>query len=284
MAFVPSLFVGIGKDYHFFTLRETYEHTTYLPGANGNAVINGVYQGTAIKETRSFHHFNLSQDADEAYSKAVEAAANFGLKLTCTRADLDTQMLEIKRATAAEMAEREERAAKWEAERKALRDAELARKIELTNSGFFAFGKFCDKSFNDVDPGYLEWFVSARDDFEAGSLLQITADAILRLAADRLPVKPDATATIGEIGKRLDVRVTVVRSFGFWRESFSGYGSERVYITTMVTDDRVCVVVKSTAFAPDVGETFTLRGTVKEHSEYKGQMQTIMQRVKIIGE
>ena len=57
----------------FYTLRETYLHRTYVPGdgPGGNAVVNGVYQGTVLEEVRSFHHFNLSTDADEAFAKAV---------------------------------------------------------------------------------------------------------------------------------------------------------------------------------------------------------------------
>jgi uncharacterized protein (DUF3820 family) len=280
--YVPHLFIGIGKDCHFYTLRETYLHTTYLPGPGGNAVVNGVYQGTAQTEERSFHHFNLSQDADEAYAKAVEAAANFGLKLGSTRDDLDTQMNDIQRATAEQLAKREADRLAWEADRKAMREAELQWKIEKTNDGIFAFGKYIDKPFAEADPSYLGWFVDTREDFEAGSLLQVTADAILRLVPDLLPVKPEADKTVGEIGKRIEVNVTVLRVFSFWRDSFSGYGQERVYITTMVTDDRACVVVKSGAFCPEVGASFKLRGTVKEYSEYKGQMQTVLQRVKVI--
>jgi hypothetical protein len=282
MAYVPHLFIGVGKDYHFFTLRETYLHTTYIPGPNGNAVMNGVYQGTAQTEERSFHHFNLSQDPDEAYAKAVEAAANFGLKLNCTREELTEQLLDIQRATAEQLAQREAaRLAQqefWKQEREAL----LAEKIAKTNTGIFAFGRYTDKPFADADPTYLGWLVDQRFDFEEGSLPRVTADAILRLAADLLPVKPDANKTVGKVGERIDVTVTVSRVFGFWRDSYSGYGQERVYITTMVTDDRACVVVKSGAFCPEVGAMFKLRGTVKEHSEYKGQMQTILQRVKVI--
>jgi hypothetical protein len=282
MAFIPKLFVSIGKDQHFFTLRETYEHTTYLPGANGNAVVNGVYQGTAIKETRSFHHFNLSQDADEAWPKAQEASARFGLPLMGSRDEIVEEMRDIARATAEQLAQREAERLEWEAERKAMREAEFARKVAMINDGLFAFGPFVGKPFTEGEPGYLEWFVDKRDDFEVDSLPRLTADAILKFAADRLPPKADPNKTVGEVGKRIDLDVTVVRSFSFTRDAFSGYGTETVTITTMVTSDRTCVVVKSTAFCADVGASFKLRGTVKAHEEYKGQMQTILQRVKML--
>ncbi|QIG75252.1 hypothetical protein EVC29_023 [Rhizobium phage RHph_Y52] len=282
MAFVPKLFVSIGKDQHFFTLRETYQHTTYLPGPGGNAVVNGVYQGTAITETRSFHHFNLSQDADEAWQKAQETSERFGLPLMGSREEMVEEMAAIKRATAEQLAAREAERIAWQEERKAERAAELARKIDQINSGVFAFGPFVGEKFVDAKPSYLEWFVDKRDDFEADSLPRLTADAIVRFASHRLPIKPDPAATIGEVGKRLDVEVTVTRQFTFQRDRFNAWGTETVFITTMITPDRVCVVVKSTSFSPDVGETLKLRGTVKAHTEYKGQMQTILQRVKVL--
>jgi hypothetical protein len=59
MSFVPRLFIGIGLTNAYFTLRETYLHTSYVPGEGqwGNFV-NGVYQGQVITEVRSHHHFN----------------------------------------------------------------------------------------------------------------------------------------------------------------------------------------------------------------------------------
>jgi len=73
--FKPSLFIDIGADNHFYTLRETYLHTTYVrPGEMGNAIVNGVYQGTIAEEVRSFHHFNLSQNPEDAIAKAKSFA------------------------------------------------------------------------------------------------------------------------------------------------------------------------------------------------------------------
>jgi hypothetical protein len=267
---MAKLFISIGKDQFFFTLRETYVHEFYIGGKR-------------FTETRSFHHFNLSQNADEAWSKANEASERFGLPLSGSRENLTEEMDKITRATAEQLAERERQRIAWEEDRKAQRDAELARKIDMINSGVFAFGPHCGVKFVECpDVTYLEWYVNKRDDFEADSLPRLTADAIFRFAADRLPPKPDARATVGVVGERIDVPVTVLRVVRFFRDSFSGYGQEACYITTMVTDDRVCVVVRSGAFNPDVGDSFKLRGTVKSHELYKGQMQTVLQRVKVL--
>jgi len=267
MAYVPHLFIGIGADRHFYTLRETYMHVTYIGGK-------------PYQETRSFHHFNLSQDADEAFAKAQTAADNLALRLTTTRDGLDTAMGDIKRANAEEMERRAEQARVWEAERQAMRHAANLEKMDLIDSGVFAFGRFKGVTFADADPSYLEWFVDRRGEFEAGSLLEYTANAILRLAADRLPAKADPDATLGHPGERIETPVTITRQTSFHRESFSGYGEEKVYVTTMLTPAKVCLVVVSGAFTAKPGASFVLRGTVKTHRDYKGQMQTIIQRAK----
>lgn len=43
------------------------------------------------------------------------------------------------------------------------------------------------------------------------------------------------------------------------------------------------IVSKSASFWAEEGEEFVLKGTVKEHGEYKGEAQTIVQRVTIKG-
>lgn len=101
--FVPHLFIGVGLTGAYFTLRMT--NLRYIPGEGpmGNAIVNGVYQGTV--EVGSEHLFNLSQDADEAFEKA-QAAQEMALRLSSTRESLDQEMREIQRATAEQMAER----------------------------------------------------------------------------------------------------------------------------------------------------------------------------------
>jgi hypothetical protein len=87
-----------------------------------------------------------------------------------------------------------------------------------------------------------------------------------------------ASRWVGEVGKRLTLTVTVERENVFYRPSFSGYGEEAVYVTTMRTADGAAIVVKSPRFRQEVGDTFTLACTVKEHSEYRGEQQTLVQR------
>jgi len=53
-------------------------------------------------------------------------------------------------------------------------------------------------------------------------------------------------------------------------------------ITTLHTDDGNSIVVKSGSFRAEKGERLTITGTVKEHSEYRGEKQTQLARVGIL--
>jgi hypothetical protein len=42
------------------------------------------------------------------------------------------------------------------------------------------------------------------------------------------------------------------------------------------------LVVKGTSFWPTKGDTLKLKGTIKEHSDYRGEAQTVLARVAVI--
>lgn len=276
--FTPYLFISVGETGAFFTLRETYLH--YIPGAGdmGNAVHNGVYQGST--EIRSFHHFNLSQDPDAAFQKAEDFANANGYKLATTRETMIQEMRDIKRSTAEQLAEREriqqEKNEAWEAERQ----IRLQERIDLIKSGQFVFGPYVGQKFVDADVGYINWLMNKVEDFEEGSLVRITAEEVIKTCQHMKLPEPDKTMVVGEPKKRLTFDVTVIKSVYFDREGYTG-GLERVYVTTMVTSEGACLVVFSPAFSEEVGTQLKIKATVKEHSEYNGQAQTIVQRVAI---
>ena len=277
--FIPHLFIGVGATGALFTLRETYEHTYYGRGE----VCNGVFTGTVEVSVRSFHHCNLSQDPDEAIAKAKAYSEQMGIKLSTTREQLVDEMRDIQRSTAEQMNERriqqEQRQAEWDAERDAYikeRDAKIA-------SGVFTFGPFSGKKFEEAPRGYLTWLMDMVNEFEEGSVIHITAQAVLRLVPHLALPKPDKTLHVGKEKQRLLFDVIVIGARHFVREAF-GYraGVEVVYVTTMIDKPTgACLVVFSTAFAPAEGEEFKIKATVKGHDEYKGQAQTIIQRVTV---
>lgn len=74
-------------------------------------------------------------------------------------------------------------------------------------------------------------------------------------------------------------RVTVAVTVTYVTSYETAYGVK--YVIGMRTDDGCDLVVKTTGEHPvtsDVGKRFTVKGTIKEHAEYKGRKQTVMQR------
>lgn len=259
--YVPRLYIGVGETHAFYTLRETYLHER-------------ISDGRLIKEERSFHHFNLSQDAAEAVEKAQEASKRFGLPVSGqTAASIACEMRDIQRATAEEITQREQARLDREAEWEAQRAAELQLKLHILSEGRFVHGEYSGRNFDCAPRSLLQWLVTKLPEFEEGSVMRATAEAVqARCAALMLP-QPDVAKIVGTPGKRVAFQATVVRSHSY----DSDYG--RVYITTMVTPERECLVVFSGAFGPQVGDVVEGKATVKEHKEFRGQWQTIVQRV-----
>jgi len=84
--------------------------------------------------------------------------------------------------------------------------------------------------------------------------------------------KRDHSQHVGEVGERLEVEVTVERSTGY--EGFYGW----VSICTF-RDAAGNAIVSKGRFEADQGQSLTIRGTIKEHSTYNGERQTIVNRV-----
>ena len=285
--FRPVLFIDIGAHQHFFTLRETYLHTRYVPGDGpmGNAVVNGVYQGAVEYEVRSFHHQNLSQEPAEAFAKATALAEAMGLELDASEADLGQRLADIRRATAKELERRNqeqaEREARWAEERAAREEA----RRQMIREGLFPFGVHEGKKFSEMDCGYINWIARKAQDFEPGSLMRAVADELLVNHRALLLPEPTRGAFWKSEGVRAVTNVTVTRVNSFTRAKFNApWLSEVVYIVTMVADSGECLVSKGTSFVPEVGERFTIKCTVKEHGWYGDQAQTVVQRIVIVSE
>jgi uncharacterized protein (DUF3820 family) len=266
-AFVPYLFVGVGATSAFYTLRETYMHSV-------------VIDGVPHKEVRSYHHFNLSQDADEAITKAQDYAERNMIELRSTREQLENDMREIKRANAEQLAAREayyeQQAEYWTQYR--LEWERLLR--EKVIAGEFANGPYCGKKFRDVPRGYISWVIKKGPEFDEGSLMRLTADELKKHCADLVLPEPSPTLTVGEPGQRLVFEATVIRSRFYKRLNDFNHREELVHITTMVDKTTgACLLVKSPKFNPLEGAEVRIKGTIKAHDDYKGQAQTVLQRV-----
>lgn len=91
---------------------------------------------------------------------------------------------------------------------------------------------------------------------------------------------------IGTIGERLKLAVTVERVSSYEREVYgSHYGAtEWVYVSTLRDAAGNALVVKSPRFHPAEGASIEVSGTVKEHSIYRDERQTRLERVKLLSE
>lgn len=255
--FEPQLFITTGETSAMYTLREDYEH----------------FNADGTVDIWSFHHRNLSTDYDKAVVKAKEFAEHYAMPL---RANSESEMREITRRTS------EEVQAEREAEQIAVdaRKAEWKAKIEkeqdeLIAEGKIPFGKFKGWLIKECPFGYASWLADSVADFEDGSVIKNFAELIISDHKDRILPKPVKKKITGEVGERLEFTATVTR-----QNSFDGmYGT--TFFTTLVTKDRVCLIVKSGSFYPEVGEKLKFKATVKSHDDYKGQAQTVIQRVKV---
>lgn len=262
MSFIPYLFVGVGETGAYFTLRETYLHVWYI-GSSAN------------KEVRSFHHFNLSQDADEAFEKAKAYADANAIRLKTSREELDIEMRNIKRMKAEEIAEREARMRQAEAEALAYKIERHQAAMRMIEEGKYPIGRYRDSAFTEAPVRYINWLIGAKGEFEEGTIIKALAEAVAERCAHLLLPVADKNKTYGEVGKRVDFEATVVAKY-----AFDGYYGV-TYIVNTVTPNGECIVYKGGSFAPEVGEKVKAKATVKEHAEYRGQMQTVVQRVKL---
>lgn len=89
---------------------------------------------------------------------------------------------------------------------------------------------------------------------------------------------------IGEVGKRMTMTAKVEFVTFYERPSFRTGRAEAVHITTMRTPEGNAIVVKTTTWVGEKGKTIKFTATVKEHSEFRGEKQTVMQRIKVLEE
>jgi hypothetical protein len=178
---------------------------------------------------------------------------------------------------AAKAAEQAVRAAAAQAEADAARGAFLAQ-----HGAVVAWLETVAVSDDDVEGGIRAGFcgdmlIRARQ-WASWNEAQATAVYAAWERAKARDAARAASTWVGEVGQRLALTVTVERQNVFYRRSFSGYGEEAVYVTTMRTAEGNAIVVKSPRFTAEEGATLALSATVKEHSEYRGERQTLVIR------
>ena len=107
---------------------------------------------------------------------------------------------------------------------------------------------------------------------------------------------------VGEPKQRMELELTLVRDYTYERQAYGysyGYHPETMHIYTLADADGNCFVwktannIKTEKWGDDgwlvsdtyaePGDKVTMKATVKEHGEYKGTKQTVINRPKING-
>jgi hypothetical protein len=101
--------------------------------------------------------------------------------------------------------------------------------------------------------------------------------------------KKNTSEHVGTVGKRLDIHVKEYKVLKSWKNDF---GSLVIFYRFTDCDGNIFIWKSAGIFGfidaegyiyhPDFDEPFLMRATVKEHSEFNGQKQTVLTRCKII--
>ncbi len=103
-------------------------------------------------------------------------------------------------------------------------------------------------------------------------------EAVAKAAVEKIVYKPSTSQFVGTVGERDEYELTVKRAVGL---------TNRFGYTTMhiMEDEEGNIFVWTTAAtALNEGTKYLVRGTVKDHSVYKGTNQTILTRCKVLKE
>lgn len=105
---------------------------------------------------------------------------------------------------------------------------------------------------------------------------------VIARAEDRNKVHESTSEHVGQVGAKLTVTVTYTHTAS-WENGYGGYWTQSVTNLHTFKDDKGNVYVWKTGtfIEADYGTKMILKGTVKEHSDYKGIKQTVMTRCKL---
>lgn len=100
---------------------------------------------------------------------------------------------------------------------------------------------------------------------------------------ERIKAEKAISQFVGTVGEKIEIRAEYVASPYFTRQCFAGYGTEKCFIHTFKDEAGNKIVWKTASgLNLEAGAMVTIKGTVKEHSEYKDEKQTNVIRCKIL--
>jgi hypothetical protein len=89
-----------------------------------------------------------------------------------------------------------------------------------------------------------------------------------------------ASEWIGRVGDTIDMVLTLRRVGSY--ETHFGFRAQTVEIFTFADQAGNALIWKTSSFPQlDEGNQYRVRGTIKEHGEYRGERQTVLTRCKV---
>lgn len=122
-----------------------------------------------------------------------------------------------------------------------------------------------------------------RAEFEKARKLREEAEEKARLEEEaRIRDKKAISQYIGEVGQKLIVKGTLDKRAWYDIKGFGDYVLNTIYVYTFKDANGNAVVWKTAKYLDiERGEPVEIKGTVKEHSEYKDEKQTVLTRCKV---
>lgn len=98
----------------------------------------------------------------------------------------------------------------------------------------------------------------------------------------RIAAQKAISQHIGAIGEKVDFVGTYIKTGSWEQKAFAGYGMTTMYIHTFKdADGNVFTWKTQRGVCMERGEPVQVRGTIKNHSEYKDEKQTELTRCKV---
>ena len=119
----------------------------------------------------------------------------------------------------------------------------------------------------DLEPLQIPWEAVSTDD-------KLNSEDTVRAYIDSLMYEPSNSEYVGEIGDKIEKTFTVIRGI-----TLNGYYGPSIMHIFEDENQNVYVWTTKAKNYPE-GKVVTLRGTIKEHKEYKGTKQTVLTRCK----
>lgn len=98
----------------------------------------------------------------------------------------------------------------------------------------------------------------------------------------RIKAEKAISQHVGQIGEKVEIKATYVRTGSWDQPSYAGYGTTTMYCHTFKdSNGNVFTWKTQCGICREYGESVIVKGTIKAHSEYKDERQTELTRCKV---